>query len=265
MSRILSYSKNVTELSSMDGSIYLDNPLSLNGNTPLYLKLIKFSISSYIPNVYNYGGVNNALVRCSKDNGVTWDVIQLSDGVYTIPLINSAIQSAISTYWTDPSDPGFFLRYNTATYQTYISIDSSKLAVPSQFCIDFNYNNSRMYELLGFITVKSFNTDGNHIASDFAKIDWFGNNISVQLNGFGPISILNGKSSLEICNVPLSTAQVTNEYVYPLSGLVSPWIIINSLTNLAQYSVKFVGEQNGQVLVLQGSVNLIFELSQRIY
>lgn len=265
MSRILSYQKTVETISSMDGATILTNPLSLNRNKPLYIRLIKFSISSYIPNVYNYNGTNNGLLRTSKDGGATWDIIQLPMGVYSIPLIQAAIQDVISTYWADPSDQGFFLRYNSATFQTYIEIDSTKLAVAGQFCIDFGYSTSLIYELLGFTGTKLFNTDGLNTAPSYAKLDWFGNNISVLLNGVGSISIKNGVSTNEFCVVPLSSSENENEYVYPMSGIVSPWIIINSLDSLSQFSVKFVGESNQPIYVFQGSVNLIFEISQIPY
>lgn len=262
MSRILQYSKSVDSIGNLDGDTTLINPLRMNPNKPKAIRLISARISSYIPNVYNVGSVNNGLVRCSKDDGVQWDVIQLTDGVYTIPLINAAIQQAISTYWTDSADPGFYLRYNSATFQVYVDIDSTKLAVADQFQIDFNYSDSLMYELLGFTTTTLIDSDGLTTAESYAQLDWFGNDISVQMYGFGNLTILNGTPQNEFFSIPLSTSQVNNEYVYPIEGIRSPWILIDNKDNLQKFSVKLVGSRESrQVIVLEGKFTLSFELA----
>ena len=263
MSRILSYTNSVDDIGSLDGEVRFDNPLSMNNNRLKAVRLVSFSVSSYIPNVYNVGGINNGLLRTQKDDGVTWDVIQLTDGVYTIPVIQAAILNAISTYWTDDTDPGFALRYNSATFEVYVDIDSTKLAVAGQFQIDFKPTGSLMYELLGFTTTTLFDTDGLHTADAYAQLDWFGNDISVQLFGLGNLTIVNGSPTNEFFSVPLSATKVNNEYVFPTAGIRMPWILIGGRDNLQKFSVKLVGSRNNrQIIVLEGKVNLVFELRE---
>lgn len=263
MQRILSFTNSTDSIASLDGEVRLINPLQMNANRLKGIRLVSFSMSSFIPNVYNYGGVNTGLVRCSKDDGATWDTIQLTNGVYTIPLIQQAILSAITTYWTDSSDPGFALRYNSATYQVYCDIDSTKLAVADQFQIDFKPTGSQMYELLGFTTTTLFDTDGLHTSDNYAQLDWFGNQVSVQVYGLGNLTILNGSPSNEFFSVPLSASKVNNEYVYPIAGIRTPMILIDGRDNLQKFSVKLVGSRNDrQVVFLEGQVKLVFELRE---
>jgi len=271
MSRILTYSKTLTSIGSPDGEVNLDNPLRMNPNTPKGLRLCKFSINSQIPNVINWGGVNNGLLRVSPDNGVNWTNIQLTNGIYSISLINSAIQSVISTWWTLSTDPGLIIRSNTATQEIYLWLDQTKLAVVNTILVDFNPTvggvTSVMYQLLGFAATTTYTSTGAvggdiFTAPSYARMDWFGNNISVRLKGFGNISISNGSSSNELCQVPLSVSTVSNEYLYPVQGLVSPWILVNALDNLSKYAFEFRSETGQIVPLLEGSVNIVLELRE---
>lgn len=271
MSRILTFSRTLTDIGSPDGEVTLDNPLRLDPNRPKKLRLCKFSINSQIPNIVNWGGTNNGLLRVSPDNGVTWTNIQLTTGIYSIPLINSAIQSVISTWWTLSTDPGLIIRANTATQEVYLWLDESKLAVLDHIVVDFNPTvggvTSIMYQLLGFSALTTYTSTGAvggdlFTAPNYARLDWFGNNISVRLKGFGPVSIRNGSSSYELCQVPLSVATVTNEFLYPNQGLISPWILINALDNLSRYSFEFRSETNQIIPLLEGSVNCVIELRE---
>jgi len=262
---VLSYQKTITSIGLLDGETLQSNPLRSNINRPHYLRLIQVGFDSQIPNIYNYGGINTGLVHVSKDDGATWDVIQIPDGVYTIALINSAIQSSISTYWTDASDPGLFIRYNTATQMVYVEMDESKLAVASHIKIDFKPTGSSLYELLGFVTTTTFASTGAtpdlFTASHYAKINWFGNTVSVRLKGFGNLCYSNGSPIEEICLVPLSSAKVTNEYLYPTAGIRMPWIRINSMDNIQKFSVELWGGTK-HLLLLEGSINLSFEIRE---
>jgi hypothetical protein len=219
-------------------------------------------MDSQIPNIYNYGGVNTGLLRTSKDNGVNWDSIQMTNGVYTVSGIEAAILASITTYWTSATDPGLALRYNTQTKIVYVDLDSTKLAVAGQVCIDFAPTGSSLMTLLGFTTPTSFNTDGIHTANTYSAVSWIGNSISCQLYGLGSITIENGTPNNEFFRIPLSSAAVSNEYVFPTSAIVSPWITLNPMSQLQMYSFKFVGSNSRQCLLLEGQVNVIFELRE---
>lgn len=260
MSRVLTYKKTNTTISSMDGTVVLSSPLRVNINKQKAVRLIKLNFSSNIPNVFNYGGTNTGLIKVSKDNGATWDTIQLTDGIYTVALIQAAILSEITGYWTDASDPGFALRYNTATQVVYCDIDSTKLLVPSQFVVDFAPTGSSLMTLLGFVSTTSFNTDGIHDGSDYAQINWFGNSISCILEGFGYLSIVNSSSSYEIANVPVDATSEA-QFVYP-DKFVAPWVITDTPNQISQYQISFRGRNNRVVYMFDGECNLSFQLKE---
>ena len=152
----LSYSKSFTTLSSLDGIVRLQQPIHFidyrRTEKPRHmnLRLIQVSFTSRIANVYSLpdGSFNNGLIRVSRDGGTSWTIIQLPNGVYTMPYIQAAINESVSTWWTTPSEPGFVLRYNLATEYVYVSLDSTKLAAPGQLGIDFSQ--SRVADLLGY-------------------------------------------------------------------------------------------------------------------
>jgi hypothetical protein len=262
MSIPLSFTNNTSELGSIDGEVVMNQAIKLNPNTKKMIRLDQLTMTSQLPNIYNFNGVNTGLLRTSKDDGVSWDIIQLNDGIYTVSLIQAAILSVITSYWTDSNDPGFAIRYNTATQIVYIEIDSSKLAVVDQFQIDIAPTGSSMNELLGFSSTTLFDTDGLHDADLYAQLDWFGNNVSVQLEGFGSISFLNGQQSNQLCSVPLSSSIVNNEYVFPTAGIISPWILIRAENQISKYSIKLVGSSGRNMIFLQGSISLSLELRE---
>lgn len=263
MSRIFSYTKTNTSLGSIDGTVKLTTALRLNPNKPLMIRFLKAAIDSQIPNVYNYNGTNTGLVRTSKDGGTTWDTIQLTNGVYSIEGINLAIRAAISSYWTSSSDPGFTLAGNTQTFVSYLIIDSSKLAVAGQFCIDFEPTGSSMSTLLGYTTTTSFSTDGIHTANTYTQMSWIGNSICIYLYGLGDLCFENGASARELCRIPMSASQVNNEFVYPTAGIVCPWITIPAMSQLQSFTLKFLGSRSErQCLLLEGQVNVVFELKE---
>jgi hypothetical protein len=267
---ILSYNKSLSTFGSPNGTVTLDYPLrwTNKGNTIQKIRLIKATISDRMPNIYSQGTTfNNGLVRVTNDGGLTWTPIQLQNGVYTIPLIQEAINQTIGpTYYTSMSDPGILIQYNLSTNIVYIIIDSSKLAVGTQIGIDFSQ--SLIYQLLGFVTTKTFITDGTHSASNYAQLDWFGNSVSVVLTGFGPISIKNGALSNELVSIPLSASNVNNEYIYPTAGIISPIIPLSRpISELRNFDVTFLGsrvDSNGvqyPIYILDGMVEIVLELS----
>lgn len=266
MSKVFAYSNKVDSISVLDGETTMEKTINFNPNRIKALRVNQITFSSNIPNVYNYGTTNTGLLRTSKDGGTTWNIIQLSNGMYTLPLINAGIQNAINqlNYWTLSSDPGFSLKFNTATQICYVEIDSTKLAVANQFEIDLGYTGSSIGTLLGFVTTTLIHADGITSASDTAQINWFGDNISVELDiGVGNLTYLNGKDSKQICRIPLSTDTVTNEYVYPRDGFVPPWIILPTLSRLDKYKILLKsGDGLKQMLVTSGEIYVEFQLKE---
>jgi len=99
-------------------------------------------------------------------------------------------------------------------------------------------------------------------------MNWFGDSVSVRLDGFGAIAIRNGASSRELCSVSLVSQGTTgNEYVYPV-GLPSPMISLSSVPSvLSEYKLEFVGSRvfsdgsQKKIYILEGAVEVIFKLS----
>ena len=258
-SRQITFSNRLTEIGSVDDTIRFSQSVQFSSSkTTKRIKLIDASLSTLIPNVYNYGDVNNGLIKVSQDGGANWSSIQLSNGIYAISDIKNAINDSVSMWWKDTSDPGFGLFVNSVVQKAYITIDSSKLALETQFAIDFSQ--SLIYELLGFIDAQTFDTDGTFEASDLAKLDWFGNIVSVQIQGFGYLSVVNNDSSYEIGSFNLDSS-AGNLYIMDCSS--KPWLNISPPNEISSYSIKLVGSRdNKQVILLEGEAKITFALEE---
>ena len=268
-STILAWSETFDTLTKLEATIRLNEAIRFVAQQRLFIKLIKVSFSSNIPNIYTIGSTfNNGLVKVSKTGGAPWTSIQLPDGIYTSRYVAAAINTAIASWWTDEVDPGFTVSYNSATQLVYIDLDSSKLVGGvGQLAIDLSA--SDIHKVLGYNTIGNqiFNTDGLHGADSPARFDYIGNTISVILTGFGPLAIKSGARSEELCTVPLSTSTVTNEYIYPSNGISTPVVLLTSPpVNLTTYKVAFFGSRlqpDGTpypLYILEGAASLEFEL-----
>jgi hypothetical protein len=232
------------------------------------LKLQKANFSNLIPNVFNSGGMNNGLVNISIDNGVNWLAVQLPNGVYTIATLNAAINAAITAVWTSPASSGFLLAYNTATNLVYTSLDSTKLLVAGQLVVD--YSVSDIWRLLGYTATKVFNIDGLWGAPSAARINWFGDSISLNIIGLGIVSVKNGVSSYEIANIPLVLPAGSNEYLFPTSGIWLPELPLPSASTTIQ-QINFQFRSTGQavdvngnaipILFLEGDIHITIEIT----
>lgn len=264
----MSYTAQLNTIGSPNGTVTFSAPLRCEGTRRRSLRLVKTSFSSQIANVYNYGNTNNGLIRASHDGGVTWTGIQLPNGVYIIKYIESGINTALADWWADPTQPGFKLRYNTASQYVYIEIDSSKLAQDKAGQLGIDFSASSVWDLLGFdASACTFTEDGIFGAVNYAKLNWFGDSVSLIVKGFGTLSLRNGINSFEIASIPLSASQVGNEYIFP-SGLYTPVIPIPGSPDVIQsFSVEFLGSRvsaNGSqipILILEGNVEVVLEFS----
>lgn len=226
------------------------------------MQVLKVTFSSRIPNVYQSGTFNNGFIRISRDAGATWEGFQMPNGVYSVPFIESAINEAAKTagWWADDTDPGFKLAYNLATELVYITMDSAKLNAPGgQLGIDFSA--SSVSDLLGFSAIKTFVIDGTYSADVNARLDWFGNAVSLIIEGLGSISLMNGRSSYEYFSMPLSATSVTNEYVFTRETFVAPKVELQPLENLTFFEIKFRGSSGDVVYILDGSVDVMVQFT----
>lgn len=256
--RALQYSKKVGTTDILDGTVYLNPPLQADSRLQHTVKIVDIQIPSRIPNIFNFGGTNTGLVRVS--NGTTTINIQLDDGVYSATSLSNAINSVIETWYSDITNPAFTIEANTTVSKLYITIDSSKLNVAGQFTINFNYNNSKMYELLGFSAVKEFTTDGIFTSDVYPKMNYFGDSIECQIGGFGSLMLKNGAPSEQIATIPIIRT-TSNAYYYPSNGLIPPEIPCRVGSSVNSFTVKFIGRDK-QCIAYDGDVIVNFVITE---
>ncbi len=240
-STIVTYKATASGLTSMDGTLVLSTPIMFKADQARKVRLIRASVSTQIPNIYQLGTFNNGLLRVTKDGGLNWLDIQLPNGIYTISYIMAAIAETTPTWWTDIHDPGIALAYNLATFYTYITLDSTKLAAPGQVGIDLSP--SLIREVLGYNAVTTFVVDGVYGGDEYPQIDWVGNNISVNVDGMGGLSYVGGNVTTELCQIPMIITGSRNEYVYPYSGLISPFLNISPPSRFDTIHFRFTGDR----------------------
>lgn len=268
-STILTYAARFTSISSMDGTVTLDSPLRFERTQKQAIRLIKASFTSMIPNIFNYGGTNNGLIKVSRDGGTSWTTIQLPDGVYTVAMINAAINETVISWWASSAstDWGITLEFNLATQKAYTVLDSTKLVAPgTQLAID--YSQSLIYDVLGYPYASStFSTDGTHDGTNTMNMNYYGDSVSILIDGIGPLTLRNGTQSMELCSVPLSAGTVSNEVVYPFAGIPSPVIqLTKPVQILSSYTISFKGSRtdaNGvqyPIYALQGNCEVQIEM-----
>lgn len=271
--RVFNYKRSVNALSTFNGTDYITIPQRINVSRPHTIMVQTASITSNIPNVYNATAltdlpaaerVNTGLVRVSKDGGANWTSVQLTNGVYTPLNISNAINAAISSWYTLDTDPAFTIHSNSVIGICYIVIDSTKLAVPGQMCVDFAYNNSKMGELLGFVAVSQFILDGTYDSDAYPKLDWFGNYVDVHVLGFGPLSVVAGKSSDTAISIKLETATAVNSYSYPLTTGEHPFErpVASIPETISSLSLKFTGRDDKTIVCYDGEVSVIIVLKE---
>jgi hypothetical protein len=259
ISRIFTYT-NTTTNGNLNGSIeFGSTSLNFLTNSVRKIRLIDVNISSSIPNVYS----GNNIINVSNDNGSTYETIELDTGVYTVALLNSAINNVINNQleWSTADDPVFQIKYNTATMKCYIEIDDSKLIAGTNFKIDF-YTNSTMYDMLGF-EVDTVYSDGITEATNYSKINYQGDVIKIIIMGLGTISYVNGNSTNEICEIGL-TNTTDNIYIYPTQSIVLPEINLSCSNTINNIGIKILSSTNNNMIFFDGRVKITFEIIEYV-
>lgn len=272
-SLILTYSKFLDSFGSGDGTVNLQTPITLPSNPARYLQLIQANFSKYIANVLSITqpfAYNNTRIRWTTDGGAHWYNIDLPTGNYTLATIQDAIVAATYTIHTNSGDPAIFLAANLATGKTYVVLDNRKCNVGGyQLGIDFGSTASAdIAEFLGF-NPASATFIGNNVysAPNPAQLNLTGDSVSIQLGGFGALSVSNGGISTELANVPMIAYSPTaNEFVYPLVPFEKPLILLQQVPQtISYYSVAFKGTRKRKgipwpIFWVEGAINLTFQL-----
>lgn len=253
----LIFRNKVSTLSPIDKIIKFDNPLLLSDTKNQYIQLKYAKITGLLPNIYSYDGWNNKNIKVSNDGGTTWTTITLRDGNYQIPDIKYAINTSISTWYTDVNDPAFTLFSNPVEQKAYITIDSTKLVGGvGQFAIDFGA--SDIYMTLGFQTINIYDTDGTFTASHIAEVDTHGYYMKINLDGFGDISLENNSNSNTIALCSLETSNNSYEITSERTCKAS----INTINRISDYKVSFVGSKDKKIVFINCDVFIIFEIME---
>ena len=262
--RQITYYKKLDSINSGDDRITLSQSLQFTSQSSRKkLKLVAGTVSRSIPNIFNFNGENNGLVAVKRNIADEWTEIQLDNGVYNVSDITNAINKTIGDslrWYKDNNEPAIKINSNSVVQKCYITIDSSKLSAGgSQFCIKFNYKNSQMYKLLGFVNNPEISNNGMIEGSDIAQIDYFGNLISIRLNGFGNLSIFNDNVSNEIATIDMNSDSGSNCYKIDTTSMFP--VDIYPPYDIKSYSVELVGSRNEKHIVfLEGEIKLTFQL-----
>ncbi len=270
-STIITYSANIQNTGTGNGSVSMLAPLQLDPQIRKYFRLIKCNFSKLLANIHNLTTgpfiENNGLIRVSQTGGAPWTSIQLENGLYTVFDIELAINKSVEAWWALPTDPGFKIRGNASTQRTYTILDSTKLAVPGQLAID--YSSSLIWNFLGYSDplARTFILDGEYDSASFANVNWFGDSLSLVIRGLGPISLKNGAQSFEAANIPIVVPVGSNEVIYPLAGVPSPKIPLPQCPSIiSQIDIALEGANTSlgtpiTAVILQGELVVQFELS----
>ena len=262
--RQITYYKNINSISSGDDKIILSQSLQFSSQTSRKkLKLVAGTVSRSIPNIFNYDGENNGLIAVKRNIADDWTEIQLDNGIYDVADISDAINKTISdtlNWYSDANNPAFKIHSNSVLQKCYIVVDSSKLSAGgSQFCVKFDYKNSKLYKLLGFNKICEFTTDGMHEGSDIAQVDYFGNLISIRLYGLGTLSVLNDNVSNEIATIDMNSDSNSNCYKIDTTSMFP--VDISPPYDIKSYSIELVGSRNEKhIIFLEGEIKLTFQL-----
>ena len=264
---VLQYIKTLKDFGVPNGSIRIQQSIDLAPNRSYYVKCVSSMISSSICNIYNVpGDINNGLIRVSPNGGANWISVQLPNGTYDLTMIQNALNAALANagFWINNNDPGFTFAVNTSVQRVFINIDSSKLATPGQLMIDFSHFGSLMYQVLGYINNPISTADGLFEGDSIPRLDWFGSEVSVKLEGFGPLGISSGQFTQEICLIPLKNDgnTVPPAYFYPINGIIPPSCTLAMAGTISQFDVALTTIDNRQVYLNGGEFRLTFVLEE---
>lgn len=133
---------------SSEGSVYGGKPYdfsidvnpSINVGQDAEICLANVSVWNSLKNISVKLG--NNVVRYSPDNGVSFKLITLQEGSYSIPALSTAIQSGISGYGDIPTNIVLLPNYNT------LKVD---IICINNYQLDLSFGN--LYVLLGWSNV----------------------------------------------------------------------------------------------------------------
>lgn len=266
MSLLLDYNRSTDATTGLDfgtrnGSVTLRQPIYLDANKRKMFRILRVMMSPEIPNVYNNGGIDTTKINLSNDDGATWVTCLLKTGVYTIGMLNDAINNVaeLQNWWKTAGDFGYELNYNPATKMVYVKLDSSKLSVGTQLAIDFGV--SQVGQMLGFsATNDTFKTDAVHTADLVPKLDWQGQYVEVFCSIIQGVRWVNGQISSALCRIPISAS--ASEIIWPSAnnGMISPLIPASIPSAIQSFDFTIKNAYGRDCIFLYGGVSIEMEI-----
>lgn len=266
---IIEYRKTVDDLAVLDGEISFDANLSLPPNKPLFIRVIKAQLTKQLPNIYEYGNFDNTRIGLTRDGGVSWVVVVLPPGIYTLEYLEYALNEAVAVaphlWWTLATDPGFEFTFNLATQKINVYMDSSKLAAPGILGIDFDsYSDANL--LVGFDPVGPILDSGPPFPSlfpapNYPQFDTQGTAVDI-ISSFNLVySYQNSKNTDVIASIPLTGSNEDHdEFLYPIPGQVSPYMQVTNTSVLSGITLTLVGSRARPIVSTNGNFFITIEL-----
>ena len=257
------YERQTDTTDTFNGVYEFQNGIILNKNNSWGVRVEKIIMSATIPNIFTHTekGIttNTKLFRVSNDN-ITYTTVELDEGNYSISQINNAIQNIISSWMIDSSDSAFFIGINTALNKVYIVIDSTKLSVGTQFCIDFSISDIWRVFGIGESQSKIFTTDGSFGFEGNPRLNFFGDAAFIILQGVGLTSYYNGVLSRTLESLEFVGSDVNkwifinqSQHYYPVS--LPPYFKEFSVEVKSIYGNDIVTFGNGYIYI-----SLVFKI-----
>jgi len=243
------------------------------------MRCSRLSVPRLIPNIVSWDGGSNRIITSvfdfSFDGGTNWIQIRLSDGAYTVSNIRDAIRQTpeFSDHFTNVND-GFNLFTNSALGIVFFRFDETQLINPAETMtmrlnpiIEDGIGEGTMslfWDVLGFTGAnRTFSGTGTHAGDRTAKIDYLGNEVSVELSGLSSnlsYSIVNG-SQTSICYIMrlgqwnLYGNNYTEQNYYSKAFDINPRSPIDSIT------LTFKSIDNLPILCMGGTLSVDIEFS----
>ena len=266
MSVIIQYSSSKDSQTNLDfgtrsGRVQLRQAINLDPNKGKGFRVIKVMVSGQIPNIFNYNGQDNTKINVSKDAGLTWDTIQMQNGIYTVQMLQLAIRNGLLLlgYVANVTDASITLSYNVATQYVYVTLDSTKLLLPGQLGIDFSV--SQIYQALGYtFGASTFIVDGAFSATNPPLLDVQGNYLEIVTNICQGCRWSGSNISNVLCRVPIIATD--NEIIFPAgsTGFVSPLTRASIPSTISAYDVNILNERGQETVFMFGGFSLELEL-----
>lgn len=251
-----------SSFNKLDVTVGMNPPVRLDPKKEYFIRGIHAQLSSRIPNVFKALDYvfDNSVVYVRQGIGGNYTKIQLSYGNYTAQQMGQAINAQIASWWSNPSDPGLIISANSVVDKISISIDSSKLAMGGQFCIDFSQN--QLHKTFGFLVANSIiEADGVYYSTEEVKMDTQSTTMDISVD-LTTCRNMNGKLSNILFSVPLILAQnSTTDFLYPPPGTaVIPLLPYNGVNTITSYTIKYRTSEDKPFYFLNGTNSLEFDI-----